>query len=540
MNDSLYEKLKLARGRSVPLIAVETGDQLAAARTCLKLAAERLAKAEANGQRVQCGVIEWDLVRGPHIVDPNAMKLDNTRDILSLSGALLDQLLQTADRNPDELTDWPEFSGWLPSIRPPARAKGEPLVPGPIVVLLNAHKLIASGKDDERGVQAVMNLRDAFAARNTTLVMLCPSWPAPTELASDVMVVSEALPTDEEREAEIRSTIERAIRGGAEITDVERLVRDGVNVTRSLTRFAVAQAVALSTDKTGLDLKVLGERFVQAVNECPGLTFIEPGNPDDIGGLSAWKVMAKRLKNSRRPIQAILWIDEIEKAMAGASGNAGDSGVSANMLGDWLTFMSETKANGVIAAGPGGTGKSVSAIALAAYLGVPCIKVDIGELKSKWVGDTGARTRQLFAKVVSLAPNSFWVATLNDMREDAIPGPFRRRFKRGTYMFDLPDTEERESIWAVHRRLNEIPADEPNPPSEGWTGANIAACCEQAYEERLTLSEAAEEIIPAAVDMSTEIAQCRRVATGKWKSAHKPGRYTPPVGVTGESGGFDL
>jgi len=37
----------------------------------------------------------------------------------------------------------------------------------------------------------------------------------------------------------------------------------------------------------------------------------------------------------------ILWIDELEKAFAGSSGSAGDSGTSARILGTFLTWMQE-------------------------------------------------------------------------------------------------------------------------------------------------------------------------------------------------------
>ena len=48
----------------------------------------------------------------------------------------------------------------------------------------------------------------------------------------------------------------------------------------------------------------------------------------------------------------ILWIDELEKAFAGSSGSAGDSGTSARILGTFLTWMQEkTKPVFIIATG---------------------------------------------------------------------------------------------------------------------------------------------------------------------------------------------
>ena len=39
----------------------------------------------------------------------------------------------------------------------------------------------------------------------------------------------------------------------------------------------------------------------------------------------------------------ILWIDEIEKGLSGASGNSGDGGVSTRMVGQFLFWMQECK-----------------------------------------------------------------------------------------------------------------------------------------------------------------------------------------------------
>ena len=58
----------------------------------------------------------------------------------------------------------------------------------------------------------------------------------------------------------------------------------------------------------------------------------------------------------------------------------------------------------------------------------------------------------------------------------------RRRFTLGTFFFDLPDAEERESIWKIYREKWALSGDQPE--DEGWTGAEIKECCRKAWRLR--------------------------------------------------------
>lgn len=54
--------------------------------------------------------------------------------------------------------------------------------------------------------------------------------------------------------------------------------------------------------------------------------------------------MRRAVKMAEAVAPCVLWIDEIEKGLAGVRGNQGDSGVSARVFGTLLTWMEENKA----------------------------------------------------------------------------------------------------------------------------------------------------------------------------------------------------
>jgi hypothetical protein len=175
---------------------------------------------------------------------------------------------------------------------------------------------------------------------------------------------------------------------------------------------------------------------------------------------------------------AILWIDEIEKGFAGSTSEAHDTGVSARVLGTFLTWLQE---------------------------------------KRKPV---------------------FVFATANQIRN--LPPELLRKGRFDELFFvDLPTAEERAEIFAVHlRKRNRHPESFDlaglAERTEGFTGAEI----EQVVGEGLytafadgrralttgDLLQAAGEIIPIAVTMKESIGAMRHWAAAR---ARKAGAATP-------------
>lgn len=502
----LERSLRRARGRGVPLVAVTTPDQPAMV--------GRLVAAFTNGE--PAAVLTWDAVRGPQAATEAGKPL-----LARLCGEI----------DPAALTDFPSML---------ALTRDNLLGTRVVVVVFNSHRYL----DDTRCMQGVMNLRDTFAAQGAMIVLMAPSFVAPVELGSDVLVIDEPLPTDEERRELVAKVARDAEKAGAAPLTADGL-EAAIRSTRGLPRFALSQTVSLSMAKTGLDEKELRSRFVQAVNSTPGLRYEpEPVGLDGIGGLDNFKDFARALAGGREPPDLVVRIDEIEKALAGSSGAVGDSsGTSQAILGALLTWMEEKRASGLIALGPPGAGKSLCSLALGAVLGVPTVTLDVGALKGSLVGQSEANVRAALKTLGALSSRTFFLATCNGI--DNLPPELRRRFRSGVWFFDLPTFDERDAIWQLYTRKLDI-ADE-RPADVGWTGAEIRACCEQAWQLRISPREAAKWIVPVARAAGAQIEALRKSASGRYVSASAPGVYefapiaevSAPPAATGRKYDFD-
>ena len=174
---------------------------------------------------------------------------------------------------------------------------------------------------------------------------------------------------------------------------------------------------------------------------------------------------ALRIADAMAP--CILFVDEVEKALAGAaSSGATDSGVSARLFGSLLTWMSDHESD------------------------------------------------------------VFVVTTSNNI--SALPPEFSRaeRFD-AVYFLDLPSEAERQAIWRIYLAKFAIP-DQPMPEDVNWTGAEIRSCCRLASLLDTSLLEAARNVVPVATTAAEAVERLRTWACGRCLSANAPGLYSRP------------
>ena len=223
--------------------------------------------------------------------------------------------------------------------------------------------------------------------------------------------------------------------------------------------------------------------------------------------------------------------------------------------------------------GPSGTGKSAFAKALGNEVGRPCITLDIGGLMGSLVGQTEQATRQALRIIDAMAPalvfvdevekqlagsgtdtsgvttrmmgafltwlndhetDIFVVCTANDIQK--LPPEFTRaeRFD-GIFFLDFPGAEQRELIWKIYVPMFGLDSDQPIPDAEGWTGAEIRACCRLAAMQGDTLMDVAPDIIPVSSTASDKIETLRQWAAGRCRSADATGAYTRTRSATPET-----
>lgn len=184
--------------------------------------------------------------------------------------------------------------------------------------------------------------------------------------------------------------------------------------------------------------------------------------------------MRNALKMAQAVAPCVLWIDEIEKGLAGARGGHGDSGVSSRVFGTLLTWMEENK------------------------------------------------------------QPVFVVATANDI-EGTPPELLRKGRFDEVFFVDLPTPQERALILAIHltrhqRDHREFNLAEHALASEGYSGAELEQAVISALFDAFSegdktqlqdrhMARAIHELVPLSRSMEQRITALRSQARDKWRMA---------------------
>ncbi|MFN3653507.1 MAG: AAA family ATPase [Armatimonadota bacterium] len=398
------------------------------------------------------------------------------------------------------------------------------LEPHSVLFLHNLHRFL----EDPAVCQGLWNLRDWFKTSRRMAVVLCPYLELPPELQQDVVLLEEPLPGDDQ----LTGILERQYTAlqasvGESVPDPEpELLRRGVELLRGLSAYAAEQTTAMAMTPEGVNLEKLGSFKRRQIEQTRGLTLNRSGETfADIGGLEQIKRVLLRLQQGPRPFRAVVRLDEIEKALAGASGPQADSsGVSQDALLMLLTAMEDHGWTGILAVGHPGSGKSVISKAAGNTFQIPTLNMDLGGAKGGIVGESEARIRAMLRVIHGIAGDgALFLATCN--RLETLPPELRRRFRLGTYFFDLPTREELDTIWSLCLRQFELDPEQPRPEDTDFTGADVRNTCELAYLMGCSLVEAAEAITPTARTDMEAVTRLRQLAHGKFRSASRPGFY---------------
>ncbi|MCX6379239.1 MAG: AAA family ATPase [Armatimonadetes bacterium] len=481
----LLNRFKAARRVSTPLIAIRTPDPASTIETLV-----------SGFEENPPPFLQWDVIRGLAGVN------EAGNSALALFGSEAIEVSQ----NPVEAL--------ILAAKLPERT---------ILFLHNSHRYT----EQPAIAQAIWNLRDLYKSNKRTLVLLCPVPCLPAELVQDVWVLEEALPNSGQLATLVRAQYECAHATNSLPELCEETVIHAVDATIGLSAFPAEQAIALSITPNGLDIPSLWERKRQMIEQTPGLSVWRGGETfADIGGVQNAKTFLTRLVNGKEPPRAVVFIDEIEKALAGSMGDS--SGVSQSFLGTLLSWMQDKEAQGCLFLGPPGAAKSAVAKAIGNTVGIPTISFDLSGMKASLVGESETNLRMALDVVQAVSQGrALFVATCNSL--SALAPEIRRRFKEVTMFFDLPDSEERKVIWDIYLRKYgvslEVDENLALPPNEGWTGAEIKQCCELAYRLDYSLVEASAYIVPVSKSAADQIEGLRSQAQGRFVSASYPGVF---------------
>ena len=475
----LTENLKHARRAGVPLVAINTPDPRATMGTISKA---------VNGD---VPVVCWDCISNLRPVN------EAGRQALATVNA------DDADGNP---VGFLEVASQLPE--------------GTVAVFLQADAWIM----EPPVVQGIWNLRDPYKTSKRMLVLLASQIQLPPSLRGDVVTFDESLPDAEELERIAREMDKAACDGNPnrKISTEEDIVRM-VEGTTGLSSFLAETAVAMALRKDGIDFDHLLENRYGMIEQTKGLSVDrEKMTFDDIGGLGQIKEFGASLFNGPRPPSVVVRIEEIEKAMGGASGDT--SGTSQDILQVMLSSMEDFGWAGVMAYGCPGAGKSLYSKALASTFGKLSLNLDLNGCKDSLVGNTEKNIREAMKVIQAIGGDRvFCVATAN--RLNTIPGELKRRFRYGVWMFDFPGQNERDKIWPIHRKGFDIPKSDERPDDSDFAGSDIRNCCELANRMGKSLKFASQFLGPVGKVAADVIRDSRKLAEGRFLSATHPGLF---------------
>ena len=399
-----------------------------------------------------------------------------------------------------------------------------------IFVLRDFHRFL----DDVSVARKLRNLARLLMSQPKNIVILSPQISIPEDL-SEVLTVQEfPLPSL----SDIHAELERLLGATGQNLDartLDEIVRSCQGLSMERIRRVLARAIATHGSLQPEDVELILEEKRQTIRQTQILDFYPAAEKiSDIGGLDNLKDWLLRRGGAFT-----------EKARQYGLPNP----------------------RGLLLVGIQGTGKSLTAKAIAHHWHLPLLRLDVGRLFGGLVGESESRTRQMIQVAEALAPCVLWideidkafagldgrgdsgttsrvfgtfitwlaektspvfvVATANNIQ--ALPPEMLRRGRFDEIFFvGLPSQEERRAIFAVHlsrlrpHNLQSYDLDRLAYETPDFSGAEIEQMLTEAMHIGFSqnrdfttedILEAASQIIPLARTAQDQIRMLQDWAT---------------------------
>lgn len=398
-----------------------------------------------------------------------------------------------------------------------------------------------------------INLQSAPPNEAKAIIVLSPTAEIPPELAGHATVINYPLP-------------------------------DRAEVTAILNDIVKAQ---------GGDIATLAPNADAAIDSALGLSVNEMENCFALSLASSKRIDPATVAAEKKSVIArekvLTWYDPDPRGMEAVGG--------LGSLKQWLSlrrtaFSPKARAyglpapKGMMLVGPPGTGKSLTAKCVAAAWGVPLLRLDMGALKSKWVGESEANIRKALQVAEAVSPCVLWldeiekalggatgpqgdggvasdalgavlswmqeregsvfvVATANDVR--MLPPELLRKGRFDElFWVDLPTHKERVDILRASLAQYGKTVSDPDDlgmvasATAGFTGAELAALVPDAMfvafsdnERALSCGDlryAARSVVPLSKTAGDKLESLREWAKSRARPASEPEEQTETRG----------
>ena len=249
---------------------------------------------------------------------------------------------------------------------------GLPADSGAILLLRDFHRY-----GDDAGVcRRLRNLAVSLRQVPHTIVITAPEWQMPLELEDCITVLDLPLPEP----AEIQQLLVSIAAASGQPLDpavLEQLTAACHGLSEQRVRQIAARALAQRGALGEADLLDVLEQKRQVIARSELLEYCpSEATTADIGGLEELK----------------RWLQQRHMA-----------------FGDEAQAYGLPLPRGVLLVGPQGTGKSLTAKAIAHTWGMPLLRLDVGRLFAGLVGASEARTREMVQRAEAMAPCVLWI-----------------------------------------------------------------------------------------------------------------------------------
>ena len=293
-----------------------------------------------------------------------------------------------------------------------------------IFILRDFHRFL----DDISISRKLRNLSRRLKSQPKNIVILSPQVAVPADLAEVLTVVEFPLPNASEIKAEIQRLLSATAQSLSDKV-LDELVRSAQGLSLERIRRVLARGIASHGEIQPEDVELILEEKRQSIRQTQILEFYPTTERiSDIGGLDNLK-------------------DWLLRRGGAFTERARQYGLP--------------HPRGLLLVGIQGTGKSLTAKAIAHHWHLPLLRLDVGRLFGGLVGESESRTRQMIQLAEALAPCILWIDEIDkafsgiDSKGDA--GTTSRVF--GTFINWLAEKKSPVFVVATANNIQSLPPE---------------------------------------------------------------------------------